>query len=114
MDLFSYEEVEIEIAHWLFVMDCTDHSADTLSLVTEKKLVLDMIRAVSVSDHEFREGFNEMIRPPVYDDQLLQQESSLDVDEIQKYNDMKRREKEVEAEEDRKKKEQDDSYQKPK
>ncbi|EDO46545.1 predicted protein [Nematostella vectensis] len=62
----------------------------------EKELVLDMIRAVSSSDREFREGYNTVVRSPVYEDQLLQQEASLDVDNIQKYNEAKKREMEEE------------------
>lgn len=62
-----------------------------------------MIRAVSSSDREFREGYNEAVRSPTsYEDQLLQQESSLDVEGIKKYNEEKRKEKE--DDEDRKKK----------
>ena len=53
-----------------------------------------MIRAVCTSDREFREGYNEAMKSPMYDDQLLQQEASLDLDEIQKYNDAKRKERE--------------------
>lgn len=60
----------------------------------EKEIVLDMIRAVCTCDHEFREGYNEVMKSPMYDDQLLQQESSLDLVEIQKYNDAKRNERE--------------------
>lgn len=60
----------------------------------EKEIVLDMIRAVCTSDREFREGYNEAMKSPMYDDQLLQQESSLELDEIQKYNDIKRKERE--------------------
>ena len=56
--------------------------------------MLDMIRAVCTSDREFREGYNEAMTSPMYDDQLLQQEASLDLDEIQKYNDAKRKERE--------------------
>lgn len=61
---------------------------------SEKEIVLDMIRAVCTCDHEFREGYNEVMKSPMYDDQLLQQESSLDLVEIQKYNDAKRNERE--------------------
>lgn len=53
-----------------------------------------MIRAVFTSDNEYREGFNETIKSVMYDDQLLQHESSLDLDEIQKYNETKRKERE--------------------
>ena len=53
-----------------------------------------MIRAVCTSDREFRDGYNEVMKSPMYDDQLLQQESSLDLDEIQKYNDAKKKERE--------------------
>ena len=53
-----------------------------------------MIRAVCTSDREFRDGYNEVMKSPMYDDQLLQQESSLDLDEIKKYNDVKRKERE--------------------
>lgn len=60
----------------------------------EKEIVLDMIRAVCTSDREFRDGYNEVMKSPMYDDQLLQQESSLDLDEIQKYNDTKKKERE--------------------
>ena len=56
--------------------------------------MLDMIRAVSRSDRQFREGYNQTVRSPVYDDQLLQQESSLEVDEIKKYNEQKKKEDE--------------------
>lgn len=52
----------------------------------EKELVLDMIRAISSSDYEFREGFNNAVHSPMYDDQLLQHESSLDLDAINAYN----------------------------
>lgn len=72
----------------------------------EKELVLDMIRAVCTSDREFREGYNEAMKSPMYDDQLLQQESSLDLDEIQKYNDAKRKERE---EMERKKREKEEA-----
>ena len=53
-----------------------------------------MIRAVCTSDREFRDGYNDVMKSPMYDDQLLQQESSLDLDEIQKYNDAKKKERE--------------------
>ena len=65
-----------------------------LMISLEKEIVLDMIRAVCSCDHEFREGYNEVMKSPMYDDQLLQQESSLELDEIQKYNDTKRKERE--------------------
>lgn len=55
---------------------------------------MDMIRAVCTCDNDFREGYNEVMKSPMYDDQLLQQESSLDIEEIQKYNEAKRKEKE--------------------
>ena len=74
--------------------------------LTEKEIVLDMIRAVCTSDREFREGYNEAMKSPMYDDQLLQQESSLDLDEIQKYNNEKRKERE---EMERKKREKEDA-----
>ncbi|KXJ20984.1 Protein TBATA [Exaiptasia diaphana] len=69
----------------------------------EKELVLDMIRAVTTSDREFREGYNTVIRSPTYEDQLLQQEASIDVDAIKQYNEVKKKEKdanEVEVKED--------------
>ena len=53
-----------------------------------------MIRAVSGSDRQFREGYNGTIRSPIYEDQLLQQESSLEVDEIKKYNEQRKNEEE--------------------
>ena len=67
--------------------------------------MLDMIRAVSTSDREFREGYNEVVRSPTsYEDQLLQQEASLDVDGIKKYNEERKKEKD--DEEDKKKQQQ--------
>ncbi len=45
-----------------------------------------MIRAISTSDYEFREGFQEAVRSPIYEDQLLQHESTLDIDAIRDYN----------------------------
>lgn len=55
-----------------------------------------MVRAVTTSDREFREGYNTVIRSPPYEDQLLQQEASLDLGAIKKYNDEKRIEREEE------------------
>ncbi|XP_028414681.1 uncharacterized protein LOC114544026 [Dendronephthya gigantea] len=52
----------------------------------EKELVLDMIRAISTSDFEFREGYQQAVRSPIYEDQLLQHESTLDIDAIKEYN----------------------------
>lgn len=72
----------------------------------EKEIVLDMIRAVCTSDREYREGYNEVMKSPMYDDQLLQQEASLDLEEIQKYNDAKRKERE---EMERKKREKEEA-----
>lgn len=72
----------------------------------EKEIVLDMIRAVCTCDNDFREGYNEVMKSPMYDDQLLQQESSLDLEGIQKYNEAKKREKE---EMERKKREKEDA-----
>lgn len=77
---------------------------------TEKEIVMDMIRAVSTSDREFREGYNEVVRSPTYDDQMLQQESSLEIEDIKKYNDEKRKERE---EEERKKKQEETEPTKP-
>ena len=65
-----------------------------------------MIRAVCTCDNDFREGYNEVMKSPMYDDQLLQQESSLDLEGIQKYNEAKKREKE---EMERKKREKEDA-----
>ena len=48
--------------------------------------MLDMIRAISSSDYDFRESYNNAVRSPVYDDQLLQHESSVDVDAINTFN----------------------------
>ena len=60
-----------------------------------------MIKAVSTSDEQLREGFQQIRNPafksehkvverdeqrPEYDDQLLQHESSVDYEEIKKYN----------------------------
>ena len=58
---------------------------------SEKELVLDMIRAISTSDYEFREGYENAVSSPLYEDQLLQHESSLDVDAINSYNESQRR-----------------------
>lgn len=55
-----------------------------------------MVRAVTTSDREFREGYNTVVRSPPYEDQLLQQEESLDIEAIKKYNEEKRIEKEEE------------------
>ncbi|XP_046860080.1 uncharacterized protein LOC124453323 isoform X2 [Xenia sp. Carnegie-2017] len=52
----------------------------------EKEIVLDMIRALSTSDNDFRQSYEQMICSPVYEDQLLQHESSLDLDAIKEYN----------------------------
>ena len=52
----------------------------------EKELVLDMIRAISTSDYEFREGYQQAVRSPIYEDQLLQHESTLDIDAIREFN----------------------------
>lgn len=60
----------------------------------EKEIVLDMIRAVCTSDNEYREGYNDTMKSVMYDDQLLQHESSLELDEIQKYNETKKKERE--------------------
>ena len=67
-----------------------------------------MIRAVSSSDEEFREGINYIHSPrdvaktePIYEDQLLQHESSLDTEKIKNYN-----EEQKKLEEEQKKKEQ--------
>ena len=48
--------------------------------------MLDMIRAISTSDYEFREGYQQAVRSPMYEDQLLQHESTLDIDAIREYN----------------------------
>jgi hypothetical protein len=53
---------------------------------SEKELVLDMIRAISTSDYEFREGYQHAVRSPIYEDQLLQHESTLDIDAIREFN----------------------------
>lgn len=45
-----------------------------------------MIRALSTSDNDFRQSYERMICSPVYEDQLLQHESSLDIDAIKEYN----------------------------
>lgn len=76
----------------------------------EKEIVMDMIRAVCTCDNDFREGYNEVMKSPMYDDQLLQQESSLDIEEIQKYNEAKRKEKE---ELEKKKKQEKEEAEKP-
>ena len=55
-----------------------------------------MIRAISTSDYEFREGYQNAVSSPVYEDQLLQHESSLDVDAINAYNEGQRRKNNVE------------------
>ena len=55
-------------------------------VLSEKELVLDMIRALSTSDYEFREGYQQAVRSPMYEDQLLQHESTLDIDAIREYN----------------------------
>lgn len=62
---------------------------------------MDMIKAVSTSDEQLREGLKNVRNPafqadykgderdtqrPDYDDQLLQHEASVDYDEIKKYN----------------------------
>ncbi len=62
---------------------------------------MDMIKAVSSSDQQVREGIQGLRNPalkmdsnrneadpqrPAFDDQLLQHESSVDRDEIAKYN----------------------------
>ena len=61
---------------------------------SEKELVMNMIRAVTSSQREFVDGYNLTMRSPIYEDQLLQQQEGLDVEEIQKYNEEKKREKE--------------------
>lgn len=75
-----------------------------------------MIRAISSSDYEFREGYNNAVRSPFYDDQLLQHESSLDVDAINTFNESQRRKEK--SEEDVKLEEKDEEppkeLQKPK
>jgi hypothetical protein len=45
-----------------------------------------MIRAISTSDYEFREGYQQAVRSPIYEDQLLQHESTLDIDAIREFN----------------------------
>lgn len=45
-----------------------------------------MIRAVSASDYEFREGYQHAVASPIYEDQLLQHESTVDIDAIRQYN----------------------------
>lgn len=45
-----------------------------------------MIRAISTSDFEFREGYQQAVRSPIYEDQLLQHESTLDIDAIKEFN----------------------------
>jgi len=67
----------------------------------EKQIVMNMIKAVSTSDEQLREGFQHIRNPafkiedkiaeideqrPDYNDQLLQHESSVDYEEIKKYN----------------------------
>ena len=62
---------------------------------------MDMIKAVSTSDEQLREGFQHIRNPafkndhkpaerdgqrPDYDDQLLQHEASVNYNEIKKYN----------------------------
>ena len=63
--------------------------------------MMNMIKAVSTSDEQLRDGLQHIRNPafkneyktaerdeqrPVYDDQLLQHESSVDYEEIKKYN----------------------------
>jgi len=56
-----------------------------------------MVRAVTTSDREYREGYNTVIRSPTYEDQLLQQEASIDTEAITKYNEERKKELEENA-----------------
>ena len=57
-----------------------------------------MIRAMSTSDSEFREGYQNAVRSPIYEDQLLQHESTVDVDGINAFNELQGRKSKKEQE----------------
>ena len=76
---------------------------------SEKQIVMDMIKAVSSSDEQLREGLQRIRNPafetekkkddgdkqrPPYEDQLLQHESSVDYEEIRKYDEAWKKEEE--------------------
>eukprot|EP00794_Sanderia_malayensis_P016915 gene16915-18621_t len=107
--------VEITPVHEEFVFGLLTQILQTSSLPAiqnwlvnaperEKQIVMDMIKAVSTSDEQVREGMQRLRNPalkmndtaceegavdpqrPAYGDQLLQHESSVEHDEIEKYN----------------------------